>query len=99
MSIGFNGTLLKEEMNKIKKEKKELETLFEEIKSEMTLVKDHWDSETSDEVYYHYDDFKEYFQGIISSLEEDIKFLNNAINDYEIAEYNAKRAIEDKIAG
>lgn len=99
MSIRLNGALIKEELKNIKKEKKELETIYEEINNEIVVLKDHWDSETSDEVYTNYDDFKEYFQGIINSLEDDIKFLNNAVNDYEIAEYNASRAIEDKLAG
>ena len=97
MNIGFNGPQVKEELNKIITENKELESVFESLKKQVTELKDYWDSATSDEVYYHFEDYKNYFQSIIDAFNGDIKFLDDTIKNYETAEYNANKEIDEKI--
>ena len=98
MNIEFNSALIKEEMNNITKEKKELEKILDNIKGQINNLKDNWDSATSEEVYYHFEDYKEYFQNLIDAFDNDIKFLDNAIKNYEAMDYNANKEIDDKIA-
>ena len=99
MSIGVNGDLLKEEANNIKKENKSLGNILDKINNQMTDLKGHWESDTSDEIYSSYDEFKTHFKALVEAFDRDIKLLENAISGYEEFEVKAEKEINDKLEG
>ena len=98
MSIGLNSEVLKNESSNIKKEKEKLENIFNELSDKVTSLKDHWESDTSDEMYDGFNKFQKHCQELLVSFNNDIDMLDGAINSYEQFEQKANKEIENNIA-
>ena len=97
MDINIDLSLVKDEATKISEQKKELETILDEITEKVELLKEEWDSATSEEVYTYFEDFKTFYNDIITYLDNDITFLNDTVSGYETNNDNSNEVIEDKL--
>ena len=97
MDININISLVKEEITKISEQKKELETILDDIDKKVEILKEQWDSATSEEVYTYYEDFKKFYKDIVTSLESDIDFLNDTVDGYETSNDNSNKEIDNKL--
>ena len=49
-----------------KKENESLGNILDKINNQMTDLKGHWESDTSDEIYSSYDEFKTHFKALLN---------------------------------
>ncbi len=98
MDINIDLSLVKEEINKISDQKKELESVLERITNQIEILKENWDSATSEEFYTSIEDFKTFYNDVVTYIDNDINFLNDTVNEYETSNDNSNKEIEEKLA-
>lgn len=93
----INTSRLNEELNKIKTEREHLNSVLKQLNRQMELLEGHWKSGTKEEMYNKYKDFSNHYETLISSFDNDIKYLEEVIESYESFDKMASKEVEDKM--
>ena len=80
------------------KERDNLKELLEDIQKKNNLLKESWETRTSESVFNNFQDMYKGFQELINNIDNDIKFLEKTISDYEDYENEANKEIDQNIA-
>ena len=88
---------LQEKLEKLKEEKKKLDSIKDEIAKRTNILKDSWESKTSESVFTNFESMYKGFQSLSNNLTNDINFLEKTINDYNEYENKATKEIETNI--
>ena len=98
-NIKINTVKLSSEISKLRDTKKTLEELSEIIKKDNNLLKDLWESRTSESVFESFEDFYKKYEAAVKNIDDDIKFLENKVNQsYTEKDEHTSTQIDDKIA-
>lgn len=89
---------VKTEIKKIDSKKKELEAVLNRLNTQISGLKNYWQTGTSDVVYEGFEEFKNYFEEVIKFFDNDVKYLNGVIEGIEEFETAANTTIEDRLA-
>lgn len=89
---------LQEQLNRIIEERDKLNTLLENIKKETDILKDFWETKTSDSVFNNFTEFYTGLQQHIDAINSDIEFLESTIKNYKEYEEKANKQIDENIA-
>lgn len=93
-----NTEVLLQDVDKINKEKENLQNILNELKNKNEVLKEYWVTQTSEEVFSNFHGFYKLIEEIISDLEEDSKFLNkDVIEPYLTFEEKASNTIESEL--
>ena len=97
--IKIDTEKLKNEINEIETSKKSLIEIFGVIKNDNVVLKEMWNSRTSDGVFENFEDFYKYFNDVINNFDKDIAFLREVVSAGYIENVdNANKQIDEKIA-
>ena len=86
------------QLNRLIKVRDKLKEMLDNIRKENNILKDHWESKTSNSVFTNFEDFYVGFQGQIENLDSDIAFLESTITNYKNYEAQANKHIDENIA-
>ena len=99
MSIGIDTEKLNAQIEKLEKTKTNLSTIFQNVKTDTTKLKEDWDSKASSVVYEEFDRFDRASEDYIEDLDGFISYLKNAVNQsYEDYEKKENELIDNNIA-
>lgn len=97
-NISINVESIVTETEKIKKEKKNLEDVLNNLYKQTDALKEYWQTRTSDEVFSSFSDFKKHFENVINYLSNDIDFLEKTVKaSYETNEELTNKEIDSNI--
>lgn len=85
------------QVEKLKKERDLLNDYLEQIEKNTNILKDHWDTKTSESVFYNFEDMYKGFNEFVGNLNSDIEFLEKIIADYKTYELIANKEIDETI--
>jgi len=89
---------LKVQLEKLKKEKENLDNILETIKKDTSGLKDDWNTMTSESVFTNFDEMYQGYSDIVVNIEKDIKHIEDVIRKYEEAETAINREIDNQVA-
>lgn len=96
--FNINTEALSNDIEKIKKERKDLIDLLEQLKKNNNVLRDYWETRTSEEIFTNFDGFYKFVESIINELDNDCKFLNaEIIESHVIHEENAKTTEDSEL--
>ncbi len=97
-NISINVESIVTETEKIKKEKKNLEDVLNNLYKQTDALKEYWQTRTSDEVFSSFSDFKKHFENVINYLSNDIDFLEKTVKaSYQTNEELTNKEIDSNI--
>ena len=86
------------EISTLKSKREELNNILEDLKKNNNNLKEHWESKTSESVFLNFENsFYNEFQKHITDLDEDIKFLEETVENYKKNEDQTNKEIDEKI--
>ena len=94
----INTNTLIEQLKKLIAERDNLKKILEETEKKTNILKDSWESKTSESVFKNFEDMYKGLKGIIEDLNKDIKFLGESIDSYLEYEEKANKEIDTNIA-
>ena len=99
MAVGIDTEKLNAQIKNLEKVKTDLQSLFQNVKTDTTKIKEDWDSNGATVVYEEFDRFDVAAEDYMKKLETCIDYLNSVVNqnyiDYENKE---NELIDDRIA-
>ena len=97
-SAKIDTVALVKQISELIKERDNLKELLEGIQKKNNILKESWETRTSESVFNNFNDMYKGFQGLIENINSDIKFLEKTIGEYEKYEQEAGKEIEQSIA-
>lgn len=98
-SIKIDTIKLSSEISKLKDAKKTLDELFGIIKKDNQLLRELWETRTSQKVFDSFEDFYKNLETSINNLNHDIEFLENKVNsNYEEKDDHTDYLVDERIA-
>ena len=95
----FKEQELLNEIIKIKQKRDELNNIYEELKKNNNILKESWETQTSESVFSNFKDlFYTEFEKQISDIDEDIHFLEETIKNYKKNENETNKEIDENIS-
>lgn len=89
---------LSQQIDRIVAKKEELKEILNNIKKENNIMRDYWETKTSESVFNNFEDMYIGLQEQIDNLNKDIEFLRSSIENYKQQEQKANKEIDEKIA-
>lgn len=86
------------EVSKLKEVKEKMNSIYNELQKDNNELKEFWDTNASEQLFKEYDVFDKEFKQNINDLQNDIIYLENFIQSYELYEQKANKEIDEKIA-
>ena len=97
--VSIDTEKLKEQVDIISNSKIRLEEAFGILQKDNKVLKDMWNTKTSEGVFESFEDFYKSVNNIIENLNKDIEFLNNVVSAGYIDNVaKTNEQIDDKIA-
>lgn len=97
-NISINTEELKKDLNVIKNENDKLDGILNSLNNETNYLKDFFQTNTSDELYSSFDEFKKRFEETITFLNNDISFLDKVVStNYSEFESSSNTKIDEDI--
>lgn len=93
--IDIQPSEIRDKANKIKNKAFELETILENVTTEMNNIPDVFISETADSITNQYNNLKKYFDNFRNKVIEHADFLVNTANSYEETDESIKKQAEE----
>ena len=97
-NLKIDTNALSDEVEKIKAKKERLSEIYDELKKNNEVLKDNWNSKTSEVVFNNFEDFYVGYQEQLNNLQNDINFLNTIIAKYKEFESSNNKTIDENIA-
>lgn len=97
-NIGIDTNALNQQITNLKKERDNLNTILENIKKSNEVLRDSWDSKTSESVFNNFKDMYVGYQELMDDLNKDITFLEGVIADFKSNEEQTNKKIEAEIS-
>lgn len=98
-NINIDTQKLTEEIAKLKSVNKNFEQIFSKVKSDTTLLKEFWDTRTSESVYESFEEFNKAVENVKQTFQKDIEFLENTVNGSYIAQNEGtNKSIDENFA-
>jgi uncharacterized protein YukE len=97
MNLNIDTNALLEEVEKIRAKRERLNEIYTSLKKNNEVLKDNWNSKTSEVVFTNFEDFYTGFQNQLDNLQNDIDFLNALIEKYKEFESKNSQVIDEKI--
>lgn len=95
----FKEQELLNEIIKIKQKRDELNNIYEELKKNNNILKESWETQTSESVFSNFEDlFYTEFEKQISDIDEDVHFLEETIKNYKKNENETNKEIDENIS-
>ena len=96
--FNINTEALSGDIEKIKKERENLINFLEGLKKNNNILRDYWETRTSEEVFENFNGFYKYVEEIINDLDNDCKFLSSEIiESHTIHEEKAKNTEDSEL--
>lgn len=95
--VKVDTVALTQQVSSLVKERDNLARILEDIKKKNNILKESWETRTSESVFTNFNDMYVGFQQLIDNLNADIKFLNNTISKYNEYEEQANNEIDKNI--
>ena len=97
--ININSEQLKNEIAQLKSSKKNLESIFNNIKNDTDILKDYWETETSESVFASFEALYKDLEEIKEKYQTDIEFLEKTVNESYISKEEAtNQMVNDSFA-
>ena len=97
-NISINTEELKKDLDVIKDENGKLEGILYSLNNETNFLKDFFQTNTSDELYASFDEFKKRFEETITFINNDINFLDKVVSiNYSELESSSNTKIDEDI--
>ena len=97
-NIGIDTNSLSQQITNLKKERNNLNTILENIKKSNEVLRESWDTKTSESVFNNFKDMYVGYQELIDDLDKDITFLEGVVNDFKSNEEQTNKKIEAEIS-
>ncbi len=97
-NIGIDTNALNQQITNLKKERDNLNTILENIKKSNEVLRDSWDSKTSESVFNNFKDMYVGYQELMDDLNKDITFLEGVVDDFKSNEEQTNKKIEAEIS-
>lgn len=97
-NIGIDTNALNQQITNLKKERDNLNTILENIKKSNEVLRDSWDSKTSESVFNNFKDMYVGYQELMDDLNKDITFLEGVVADFKSNEEQTNKKIEAEIS-
>ena len=97
--IGVNTEKLQDEIEKIKDIEGDFVKLSEIIKRDTDILKEYWQTDTSEDVYYNFDKYHVKLENVIDTLRKDIDFLEETAKQSYIEEdTGTSNLVDERVA-
>lgn len=93
--FNINTEALSGDIEKIKKERENLINFLEGLKKNNNILRDYWETRTSEEVFENFSGFYKYVEEIINDLDNDCKFLSSEIIESHTIHEEKAKSTED----
>ena len=79
-NINIDTEKLTEQIAKLKTVTKNFEQIFTRVKNDTNLLKEYWDSATSESVFESFEEFYNAVENVKQTFQKDIEFLEKTVN-------------------
>lgn len=79
-NINIDTEKLTEQIAKLKTVTKSFEQIFTRVKNDTNLLKEYWDSATSESVFESFEEFYNAVENVKQTFQKDIEFLEKTVN-------------------
>ena len=98
-NINIDTEKLNDEISKIEEVNRNFDTLFKKIKDETEVLKDVWDTGTSESVFESFQQLYVALENVKQTFQKDVEFLKNAVSStYTEEETQINKLVDEKIA-
>ena len=99
MQVGIDTEKLNVQIKNLEKVKTDLQSLFQNVKTDTTKIKEDWDSNGATVVYEEFNRFNNASKDYIEKIEASIDYLRNVVNQsYTDYENKENELIDNNIA-
>ena len=98
-NLNIDTSKLSMEIEKLGEVSKNLEELLSKLKNENSILRDNWETNTSEQVYNEFESFYKVLESIKDTNDNDIKFLQNVVNSsYTQFDSNTNKLVDSNVA-
>lgn len=98
-NLSIDSSKLTVEIEKLRKVSSDLEELLNKLKRENSILRDNWETRTSEQVYNDFEEFYKSLESIKITNDNDANFLQNVVNrGYTQLEEDTNKLVDNNIA-
>lgn len=95
-NINIDTEKLNEQIAKLKTVTKNFEQIFSKVKNDTNLLKEYWDTTTSESVFESFEEFYNAVENVKQTFQKDIEFLENTVNSSYIEQNEGTNKLIDE---
>ena len=97
--INIDTIKIQAQIESLKLVLKRLEQIYTKVKGSTNIVKDYWNTSTSEKVFVDFEDFYSWYEQMRNALQRDVSFLENTVKgSYTENNDRTNKSIDEKFA-
>lgn len=98
-NLNIDSSKLSLEIEKLNEVSRDLEDLLSKLKNENSILRENWETNTSEQVYSEFETFYKVLESIKTTNDNDVSFLQGVVNDsYTQFDSNTNKLVDNNIA-